>query len=180
MKKIKKIKRGFSIGEVMLSAFILSVTLVMLVRAISNSIMYSLDSRNSIIASELAQEGAELVRNFRDNNWAAGKSSFDSTGFSHTSDENCIASYNSTKLNCNQGTSAFALKHNGRYYNQNSGDGTKFQRRIKVSLSGDEMTVYSIVTWNGGIPPRDVNKCNSGSKCVFAQSVLDDWRGTGT
>ncbi len=63
-----KNKKGFSIGEVMVAAFILITGIVAAVVLTVKSTDNIGDSRRATIASALAQEGAELVRNVRDNN----------------------------------------------------------------------------------------------------------------
>jgi Tfp pilus assembly protein PilV len=63
-----KYKKGFSMGEVIITLFVVTVGIIGVVMLISNSIIHSADSRNQIIATELAQEGLELMRNIRDNN----------------------------------------------------------------------------------------------------------------
>jgi Tfp pilus assembly protein PilV len=64
MKKTK----GFSIGEVMVAVFIMLVGIVGAIMLTARSIQDLGDSRESIVATLLAQEGTELVRNLRDNN----------------------------------------------------------------------------------------------------------------
>lgn len=68
MSKKNTIKRGFSIGEVMIAMFILLVGIIGAVFLSARSTAQIGDSRNAIIAASLAQEGVELVRNVRDNN----------------------------------------------------------------------------------------------------------------
>lgn len=66
--KLRRTRRGFSIGEVMVAMFILVVGIISAVFLSAKSMGHISDSRNSVIASSLAQEGVELVRNIRDNN----------------------------------------------------------------------------------------------------------------
>ncbi len=61
-------KKGFSIGEVMVAMFILLVGIVDAVFLTVRSIDNMKGSRDAVIATLLAQEGVELVRNVRDNN----------------------------------------------------------------------------------------------------------------
>lgn len=61
-------RQGFAMAEAVISMFILSVGLTAAVSLIAGSIRNSASSRDQIIASNLAQEGIELVRNMRDNN----------------------------------------------------------------------------------------------------------------
>jgi hypothetical protein len=64
----KKNKKGFSIGEVMVAMFILLVGIVDAIYLTVRSVGDLHDSRDAVIATLLAQEGTELVRNVRDNN----------------------------------------------------------------------------------------------------------------
>lgn len=48
-------RRGFSIGEVVISSFVLVVGIVAALSLVSRSLAESMDSRNAIIAAELAQ-----------------------------------------------------------------------------------------------------------------------------
>lgn len=59
--------RGFSLGEVLLSIAVLTVGILPILGALVSALNTSLDSQETVIASGLAQEGAELVLNVRDN-----------------------------------------------------------------------------------------------------------------
>ena len=117
-KNKKNFQKGFSIGEVVLSAFILSFTLVVLIRVLAVSLKESMGSRDSIIAAGMAQEGIELVRNLRDNNWiylGTGATSF--TNFPATSAANCKidkTAVDLTDIICD--TSSKLLYYSNGYY----------------------------------------------------------------
>lgn len=63
-----KKQKGFSIGEVMVAMFILLVGIVDAIFLTVRSVGSLKDSREAVVATLLAQEGTELVRNVRDNN----------------------------------------------------------------------------------------------------------------
>jgi type II secretory pathway pseudopilin PulG len=65
LKKINT-KKAFSLLEVMLSIFLLTVGMITLLTLVAKSIKVSIESRNKIIATMLAQEGHELIINARD------------------------------------------------------------------------------------------------------------------
>jgi prepilin-type N-terminal cleavage/methylation domain-containing protein len=67
-KKQKNVRKGFSIVEVLLAAAVLTVGLAAALGLIASSIRDMAENRDAVIASELAQEGVELIRNVRDNN----------------------------------------------------------------------------------------------------------------
>lgn len=176
--KIKKIKfqKGFSIMEVTLSAFILIVGLVATVNLMASSISHSADSRNQIIAAQLAQEGIELINNIRDNNWASGKNTFDSPFPSG----NCTINYN-----YNYGTGfgiiclapSYKLYYKNNFYIHNSsGTPTKFKRKIIIAndndpIDTDNKRITSMVNWSNNSFPA-ISSCSTANKCTYSEMVL--------
>lgn len=67
--KNKLQKKAFSIIEVLIGIFIFSMWLMSVYMLLQSSININLDNKNRIIASNLAREGIELVRNIRDSNY---------------------------------------------------------------------------------------------------------------
>jgi len=63
---------GFSIIEVLIAIFIISFGLVGIMSLAANGIRAQYESGQSVVASMLAQEGLELVRKKRDENWLVG------------------------------------------------------------------------------------------------------------
>lgn len=62
-------KRGFTIMEMVVVVFIISVGLLGVVSLVSQNVQVGYINKNMIVASQLCQESLELVRNVRDNNW---------------------------------------------------------------------------------------------------------------
>lgn len=182
-RKIKKIKRrqglcpGFSIIEVLMAVFVLAIGLVATSNLMANSIYHSADSRNQIIAAQLAQEGVELMNNIRDNNWASGKE--DDQTFSSpfpTAPAVCTVDYKyvystGSGINCSS-TDLKLYYKNGYYIHDNSGTATRFQRKIIVADDTDptDKRITSIVTWGGNEP--NIAGCNTGAKCTYSEVVL--------
>ena len=54
--------------EMMIAAFVLTVGITGALNLIVSVMRNSMNTRNAVIASGLAQEGIELIRNIRDNN----------------------------------------------------------------------------------------------------------------
>lgn len=70
----KKInKKGFSLMEVIISVAVVITALVSSIALISFSVSGASANKSKLIAAILAQEGLEIVRNIRDNNWLLGK-----------------------------------------------------------------------------------------------------------
>ena len=106
-----KKRKGFSIGEVLLAIFVLSIGMIATFSLFNAGIKNLQNERDLIVASLLAQEGVEVVRNIRDNNWAERDFS-DITGVgrnkppvfrdilyaNNSTTKNCSIDYNTEKL----------------------------------------------------------------------------------
>lgn len=184
--KVIKNKKGFSFLEVMITIAVLSIGILGVMVLIVSSMKSSMNSRDGIIASELAQEGIELIRNIRDNSLINSEDIF-SVGFPASS-SNCRIDMNSTSISCNNGTNHKKLYFDGNFYTHNSsGTVTKFQRKIMVNnyLDSDgnsanlnsaaRVDLYSIVIW-GTSWPSGCDSCNIAGKCVCVKDVLTEWR----
>lgn len=187
----KKNLRGFSVGEVLLGSFILAMGLTATTALIAGSLRHSLQAQDVIVAAELAQEGVELVRNVRDNDFAEGGNGFNpfSNGRRH-----CRRDYVEavgSALNCQGGqgsASRYYLEYRSGFggpagYYQHSNTRGRFSRYIYVDYnqSGGEHTalVRSFVYWGGApVPPSDGStaSCISVNRCVFAELVLTNWK----
>src|SRR3990172_3491439 len=84
--------KAFSLGEVILAGFVLTVGLLSISALITKSLQNSFENRDAIVAILLAQEGVELVRNVRDNNLAAGGTGF--VAFDSSGNKHCRIGYN--------------------------------------------------------------------------------------
>lgn len=61
-------RKGFSIGEVLVAMFILLIGIVDVIYLTGRGVTETRSASNAVIATMLAQEGTEFVRNVRDNN----------------------------------------------------------------------------------------------------------------
>ncbi|MFZ2226848.1 MAG: hypothetical protein WA064_03275 [Candidatus Moraniibacteriota bacterium] len=188
MKKMhKKVYAGFSFMEVMLSVFVLSVGIVGVMPLFVSSLRESLDIRDQVVASMLAQEGTELVQNFRDNNRVSGASGgpFDDSTFPETSSDNCWVSYDSEGVSCD-GTYRLNLDANKFYtHDAISTVATKFQRKIGIeykkmdndatdNAGAEKAIITSMVIWGSAFPGA-VSECNVTHKCVYTSLILANW-----
>lgn len=175
---------GFSLMEVIISVFVISVGIVSIFPLIGQSLATSLDSRDQIIASFLAQEGVEIIQSIRDNNWAdgtTGDAAF-TTNMPGSDYNNCVLNYTSTALNsgnCNKGFSSTALfRDSSGFYVLSGSTATKFHRKLQLdySGSGENMTVEvtSMVVWGGSNFPSVAN-CVTSNKCAYAKTMLTQW-----
>lgn len=62
-------KRGFTLLEIMVVLFVISLGMVGVLSLIIQNIQAQSYNKNNLIAYQLAQEGVELIRKVRDSNW---------------------------------------------------------------------------------------------------------------
>ncbi len=167
-------RRGFSLLEVIIALFVLSIGVLGMLTLISNSIMNSNEARDMIMASQLAQEGTELVRNKRDGNVLVdptnvfnGLDAEDSCRVDAVSGLICpSATFN---LDYTNDVVAFRFEHS-------AGTATKFSRKIVIEEpSVAERKVRSFVYWGSTVPLSDGSNCLNINKCVYAETTLTDW-----
>jgi len=161
-------KKGFTLLEVMIAISILTVGIGGSYILISQTLIMASESQNRLIASYLAQEGIELVKNIRDSNWlkmhkgGEGVTSWsEGIGISYPDPDcglvDCKIDYKGTALESCNGDCFLYLKQDGNefyYCHDNSGEKTKFERKVKISLeSSNKIKVEVIVEWKerGGI-----------------------------
>lgn len=185
-REVKKLK-GFSLGEVMLAAFVIASGVTASMALIMSSIRYTYDNRDAIIAAELAQEGIELVRNVRDNDLAAGNTGF--TGFSN-SQRHCSMDFDATALTCsnsqgNPSSRNYNLQLSGGRFRHVSSL-QPFKRYLYVNYNNGQNTaqVISYVFWdwpsNTSMPSYIPSNggtagCTISNKCVFTEAMLANW-----
>ena len=182
----KKVLKGFSLGEILLASFVLTAGLVSTMGLIASSFQHSVDSRDTIIAAELAQEGIELVRNVRDNDFTNGGTGF--TAFD-ANKKHCRIDYNdsfifslpATNLDCetNQGSvSRYTLRYsNGMYTHANTAE-ERFSRYVYINYDGsDSATIRSFVYWGVFVPTgSNPSTCKESNRCVFDEVTFTAWR----
>lgn len=146
IKLLSKKKKGFMLADVLLAMFIIITALTAMLAAIMPVIYLEAYKRDHIIATNLAQEGIEMVRNMRDNNWKNGRSAFDATGFPNGNKKLC-GDYFSGLSACGSGNSD--LHNTGGVYNTTGAGAVKFTRYIDINVAGENRSILSKVSWNG-------------------------------
>ena len=182
-KKIHKVrfyKRGFSLIEVLFSLTILTLGIATVSMVVASNIRNAQSAKDQIIATSLAQEGIELVRNIKD----GGTTNLVATwpeimGMMTQSDtvyDNCridsqywigdfvwVNSHASMQL---------YLDDSGFYtHKSTNGTPTKYFRKITFQRdSNNKVTVNSYVVWNGtGVFPPE---CTLVNKCISLSSIM--------
>ena len=189
--------RGFTIIELVISIFILSVALVGIFSAFSVVIILTSDSADRLTATYLAQEGMEIVRNIRDTNWlnmdAASPANATwvdglTNPASCTIDAPCQADYNAKSMSYYVPGNYLYLNAAGFYvYNptDSSATKTKFEREIiitpiqDVDGSSDHIIKVKVqVSWDEKAtilnPGFSANTCGA-YNCITTEETLYDW-----
>jgi prepilin-type N-terminal cleavage/methylation domain-containing protein len=183
IKKLIKENFGFTIMEMMV---VISVIVIGLLGILSlgtqNTQVISID-KNTVIASQLAQEGLEVVRNKRDMNWLqkANWETSSSTGshldilqqagnYAYTVDAYTGAVYATSSgggLTINSPKTKLYLNSAGFYTHQATASSTIFSRLITVgNESAASTSVTCLIKWQ-----RGTNTYN-----FSAQTVLYNWK----
>jgi type II secretory pathway pseudopilin PulG len=149
--KINKKTDGFSLLEVIIAIFVITIGIIGVANLISYSISSVAVAKSQIIATELAQEGLEIVRNIRDSNWLADitwNSGLD------TCAGGCRVQYNSVGLLALGGNPVLNINSNGFYLYDVTKPETLFRRKITITDNPDgdintpDIKVVSEITWS--------------------------------
>ena len=140
-------KKGFTIIEVIIAITILTIGILGAFAFISHYTEYTSISNQRFIASYLAQEGIEIVKNIRDGNYLEGKAANNwSDGFA-TSNWDGEADYTSSDSLSVYSGDFLKIDNNG-FYSYVSGTPTLFVRKIHIATSTATSTYISAtVDW---------------------------------
>ena len=117
---------GFTIIEVLIAVAVITVGIMGILTIIHQTIAQMALSSSRLVATYLAQEGMEIVRNIRDTNWLDPTNPPWNDGLNPGDWE---ADYNDSSLS----SYGASLKINGGFYNYDTGDPTRFKRKITIS-----------------------------------------------
>ncbi|MFH1822647.1 MAG: prepilin-type N-terminal cleavage/methylation domain-containing protein [Patescibacteria group bacterium] len=146
-KKYKK--NGFSILEVIAAIFIISLGLIGVLSLILQNIQVQYVNRNMLIGTELAQEGIELIRNIRDDNWLAGRDwdnglSPDNYIIDYTGSISSVSGISEAKLQIRDD-----LGEEGFYWHEATDNNSIFSRLITITtIDTNSSLVSSLVSWS--------------------------------
>jgi len=199
-KNKKSKEKGFSILESVLSVFLVALGLVAALSLLTAGLSQSLKNRDQFIASLLTQEGVEIVRNIRDNNWIdEGPETSSFSGFpghlkNITEMDDCIVDpiermIHEPSINKN-------LYFYDEYYRIKissatpESDKTKFGRKLifkyfccsesvcepcSIPEGANLAVVTSMVIWNKEGKFPEMGDCNTETECAYTQINLNSW-----
>lgn len=142
--------KGFSLIEVVLALFFLTVGVAGAYNLIGRTVAFSSKTSNQLVASYLAQEGLEIVRNIRDSNLLAIRKGAEATWLQGLEGcaSGCDIDYDNNALD--PSLSNADIYFDGSFYtHQALGDKTLFQRSIVVSAQGNDAANIDVkVQWD--------------------------------
>lgn len=144
-----KLYGGFSLLETTIAIAILVSAIVGPMALSSQSIRSASVARNTIIASNLAQEGIELVKNIRFSNRIKNRPWMQRLGPCNSTNGCFIDAKDLDVGECSLNCTPFKFDNSLNLYNYDSGNDSIFRRIIKISnITGDEIKVQSSVKWS--------------------------------
>jgi type II secretory pathway pseudopilin PulG len=163
--KKEPLKRpGFTLVEIVVVLFIISLGLIGVLTLIIQNIQSQSYNKNNLIAYQLAQEGIELVRKVRDSNWKAHV-----PYNTNLVDGEYYMDYLDTIPTSSTGPTSLVLKtdNNGFYIHDAAGSDSGFSRKLTIQnlAGGESMRVVAEITWS----------VNNRSYSYDLETLLYDW-----
>jgi len=139
-----KNQKGFTLIEAMIAIGLIVTGLTGVLVLINRAIGFNSLAFNRLVASSLAQEGVEVVRNIRDTNWL-NQRPWDN-GLPEGTYQ---VQYNSKQLSLYT-DQPLLFDENTGFFNYESGSSTPYKRKIELKrISADEIRVLVTVSWIG-------------------------------
>ena len=169
--EFKQKKPAFSLIEIIIVLFIISMGLIGILSLIVQNIQSQDYNRSNLIATQLSQEGIELIRRVRDTNF---KQSNDfNYGLAEVSGvvNNYCFDYDDEGPQESGSACLLRIDEDGFYAHELIGLSSGFSRLIKVELveEGTALKVISEVFWTG----------RAGNSAYIVEALLYDWYNTG-
>ncbi len=135
--------KGFTAIEAIIAIFILTVAIIGVYSSFSRMAISTSILSSRLIASYLAKEGIEVIRNIRDTNWLTPQNWDTNLTDCVTG---CQVDYKSDALDAYTGDYLNIDADN--FYSYSSGTPTKFKRKITITSESDgSLKVSALVEW---------------------------------
>lgn len=171
MKKGSKKNKGFTLLEIMVSITIFSFGLIGVSSLMLQAMQAETLNAGYLKASMLAQEGIELTRGLRDENWLSQGANFWDDNIAGSLDDTFIIDYNGLPddtPNSLDDSSTFLSLDANNFYSHSGGTPSSYRRLIELDNSCGTYcwNIKSHVRW---ISSGKVNN-------YIAETMLYDWR----
>lgn len=141
--------QGFTLVETLVAISILMVSIVGPYYSVYKAVQATYVSRDQLIATTLAQEGVEYVRNVRDTNYLGSQPWM--TGLSACQGgKTCMvdATENVAPTTCASACTPLYVSSSNLYTQQVTGTATRFTRSVQIAtVTSDEVVVTVTVSW---------------------------------
>jgi type II secretory pathway pseudopilin PulG len=168
--KIVKDNSGISILEVVVAMMIITMGMVGVLSLVIQNVEAQYINKNVLIASGLAQEGLELVRNIRDLNWLTPGNVWNQNivgDGTYTMDYGGLVSIKMAVNFIDEAGARLYVDSNGFYMHVSSGNTpTNFYRLITVVNNTDYLDVKCTIRWKDGTQNHNYT----------AETYLYNWR----
>ena len=163
-------KKGFTIVETLVAIAVLMIAIAGPLVVASKGLTAAVYARDQVIASNLAQESMEKIRNIKDNNVANNRDWL--TNLTDLNNNSCNGSsvcdassidaniYSPCPSNPSIGCLLYYSSSDGYHHNLTSGSATQFYRYYYIKLltgQNDEAVVTVVVRWNNGTVSNEVS-----------------------
>lgn len=155
--RIKKNNRGFSIIETLVAISVLAIALTGPFMLATQSIGGAITSKNQMIASYLATEAIEYVRNVRDSNFLTQGNSW-LKGLNECNNKCTVDVINNKIETCNEANCDLIKYSNNKGYNYEDGENTIFTRTIRIKNEGGgnkERKIEVTVEWTDRLASKE-------------------------
>lgn len=148
----KENKKAFTLIEMVVAIFIIIIAVVGIIEMTSKYVQRTKFEKEAYTAALLGQEGVEIIKNIRDNNWIDGGVNWNNNLTSCGS--GCQADYSSNTLSAYDGSYLY-IENTTKFYKYISSPGandikTVFTRRITIdSGTADILKITVDVFWRG-------------------------------
>jgi hypothetical protein len=155
-------KKSFTIIEALVAITIFTLGIIFLGVAISQNYSLAGQATERFVAIYLAQEGLEIVKNLRNENWLNQRTwnyNLNQGDYEADYNDNSLSNYSNRNLRIDTSTG---------FYNYDTGTPTPFKRKISISYpASDQMKVTVTVYW-----PK---KGSGGQEQVSVTEILYNW-----
>ena len=145
----KVMVRGFTILEILISILVVTIGIVGIYYLVATVFIAATVNSDKFLASQLGQEGLELARNLRDQNWLQENDW--NVGLIDCADPSVGCEweidYNDSALSAFQ--DRYLKLDDEGFYNYDTGDDSGFKRKIIITEQPQFLNVRVEITWVG-------------------------------
>ena len=156
--------KAFTLIEVIVAISVMAIGVLGIYALVPRIVSISGANLNKFIASQLAREGIEIVRNIRDTNWLEQVSDSANPWNEGLTDcsTGCEADYNTPATEdpilTSYGQGRYLKVDADGFYNYENGTSTKFKRKITITPGADMLNIKVEIIWHGKGSPFQVEE----------------------